>query len=271
MDLFQYLAFLKSERKSGPTQVDHLLLRKFMAYLRQQGYSKATIARKLACLRSFYKFLCREQVMDHNPVAALRTPKLEKKLPTYLEETDIQTLLAAPDSSTLLGQRDKAMLETLYSTGMRVSELVGLNVSDADLFAEVILARGKGRKERLTPLGSFAVKAIKDYLKARELAPEADRFEKQPLFLNRFGKRMNVRSVGRMLQGYLNQAGLSAKASPHTLRHSFATHMLNRGADLRAVQELLGHSSLSTTQIYTHVSTKRLKEVYDRAHPRAKA
>jgi integrase/recombinase XerC len=252
-----------SERLRRVTPVD---LRRFLAILRRAEYSRSTIARKIATLRSFYKFLAREGVTDHNPVKAIRTPRQEKRLPKFLPPADVERLLAAPDGDDLLSLRDAAMLEVLYSTGMRVGELVGLNLEDIDPIGEVVHVRGKGRRERLAPLGSYALRALNRYLDARA---DADVKDDEALFINRHGRRLAARSVRRKLAKYLAQVGLDPSVSPHTLRHSFATHMLERGADLRAVQELLGHRSLSTTQIYTHVTASRLKEIYESAHPRA--
>ena len=241
-------------------------LRGFLAELRRADYSRATIARKIATLRSFYKFLAREGEVRRNPVKVIRTPRQDKRLPKFLDPAEVERLLAAPNGKDILSLRDAAMLEVLYSTGMRVSELVGIDLDDVDPIADVVRVRGKGRRERLAPLGSYAVRALNRYLEARS---QADVRDEQAVFLNRHGGRLNVRSVRRKLAKYLAMAGLDPSASPHTLRHSFATHMLERGADLRAVQELLGHRSLSSTQIYTHVTAGRLKEIYEAAHPRA--
>jgi integrase/recombinase XerC len=247
-------------------RISPLDLRGYLAELKRLDYSRATVARKIATLRSFYKFLARQGEVQHNPVKIIRTPRQEKRLPRFLDPAEVKRLLDAPKGNDFLSIRDAAMLEVLYSTGVRVSELVGLNLEDVDLIAEVARVRGKGKRERLSPLGSFAVRAVHRYLEARAGAPVHDA---EALFINRHGQRLNVRSVRRKLAKYLAQAGLDPHASPHTLRHSFATHMLERGADLRAVQELLGHRSLSTTQIYTHVTASRLKEIYEAAHPRA--
>ncbi|NLX59056.1 MAG: tyrosine recombinase XerC, partial [Phycisphaerae bacterium] len=241
--------------------IDVLTLRRYLAELNEQKYSRATIARKLATLRSFYKHLVRVGELEDSPVRVIRTPKQERRLPKFLDPDEIERLLDAPKGTDLLTLRDKAILETLYSTGMRVSEVCQLNLEDMDSLGEVVRVRGKGKKERLAPLGSYALAAIQRYLRARQGAPDAATFDRKPLFLNRHGRRLNQRSVRRKLAKYLAEAGLDPNVSPHTLRHSFATHMLNRGADLRSVQELLGHSSLSTTQIYTHVTMRRMKDV----------
>lgn len=244
-------------------------IRSFLAFLHEREYSKATAARKLATLRSFYKFCLRRGFIAQNPVAAIRTPKQEKRLPKFLEVEQIQKLLSTPDDSTLLGARDRAMLETLYSTGVRVSELVALNVADVDVAAECLRVRGKGRKERIAPIAPTALVAIKKYLEMRTRDPRNATFDQQPLFVNKHGQRLSTRSVRRKLDKYLITCGLDPSISPHTIRHTFATHMLNNGADLRSVQELLGHQSISTTQVYTHVTTTQLKRDYDNSHPRA--
>ncbi len=249
--------------------VDTAMIRQFLGFLTQQEYSKATVARKLATLRSFYKFCVKRGYRDANPVAPIRTPKQEKRLPKFLEADQVKLLLEAPNGATLLGSRDRAMLETLYSTGIRVSELVGLNIEDVDFLGEAVIVRGKGRKERVTPIGGTALSAIRRYLELRQRDSRSGDFDQQALFVNKHGQRLSTRSVRRKLDKYLIQVGLDPNISPHTLRHTFATHMLNAGADLRSVQELLGHQSISTTQIYTHLTTNRLKEVYDEAHPRA--
>jgi len=249
--------------------VDTTMVRRFLNHLAGHEYSKATVARKLATLRSFYKFCVKRGHVVSNPVAPIRTPKQEKRLPKFLNTEEVAALLAAPDDSDILGARDKAMLETLYSTGIRVSELVGLNLDDVDFLGEALTIRGKGRKERITPIGPTALAAIRKYLELRQKDARATTFNPQALFVNKHGQRLSTRSVRRKLDKYLAQQGLDPSISPHTLRHTFATHMLNAGADLRSVQELLGHQSISTTQIYTHLTTNRLKEVYDQAHPRA--
>jgi integrase/recombinase XerC len=239
-------------------------IRAYLAAMRDRGYSKATTARKLASLRSFYKFLVRRGQLDASPGSVLRTPKQDKRLPKFLDLQQVTALLEAPQADTLLGARDKAVLETIYSSGLRIGELVALNVEDLDEFSEALRIRGKGKKERLVPLGSKAVEAIRAYLEMR-----GGGNRRGALFVNKSGKRLSDRSIRRKLGKYLQKAGIAQRASPHVLRHSFATHMLNAGADLRSIQEMLGHKSLSTTQIYTHLTTQRLKEVYDRTHPMA--
>jgi integrase/recombinase XerC len=249
--------------------VDTESVRAYMAHLNEKEYSKATVARKLATLRSFYKFLVKRNYISSNPVTSVRTPKQEKKLPRFLEYEEVKKLLETPQTNTWLGARDRAIMETLYSTGVRVSELVALNMEDIDFLGEVIHVRGKGKKERIAPIGTSALQTIQHYMEYRnKRAQNNTNFDPKVLFVNKHGKRLSTRSVRRKMDKYLKMAGLDPAISPHTLRHSFATHMLNNGADLRSVQELLGHQSLSTTQVYTHLTTARLKEVYDNAHPR---
>jgi len=235
--------------------------------MRNNGYSKSTMARKLATLRSFYKYLVRIQAVEASPVSVVRTPRQDRRLPKCLDVEQVEALLAAPDPATLLGARDRAILETIYSSGLRIGELVALNVEDLDEFSEALRIRGKGKKERLVPLGGKAVEAIEAYLAMRpgQFTPT----DRGPLFVNKSGRRLSARSIRRKLDKYLLEAQIDTHISPHVLRHSFATHMLNAGADLRSVQEMLGHESLSTTQIYTHLTTRRLQEVYQRAHPLA--
>ncbi len=249
--------------------MDTFKMRSYLAALAEHQYSRATMARKLATLRSFYKFLMRRGHVSANPVAAIRTPKQEKRLPKCLTIDDVRQLLTIPDDGTLLGTRDRAILETLYSTGVRVSELVDLNLEDVDFGGCIIHVRGKGKKERISPVGPGTVEAIQRYLRLRQANPKSGSFDTRALYVNKHGKRLSTRSVRRKLDKYLIAAGLDPSISPHTLRHTFATHMLNNGADLRAVQELLGHQSLSTTQIYTHLTTQRLQEAYQAAHPRS--
>jgi integrase/recombinase XerC len=254
--------------------VDLLLIetqdvQRFLGFLRTREYSKSTTARKLATLRSFFKFCLKRGYVKSNPLSTIRTPKQDKRLPKYLDEHDVRKLLETPDASTMLGCRDRAMLETMYSTGVRVSELVDLNLTDIDFVSEALHVRGKGKKERVTPIAPTALAWIKRYMELRRADPRSQTFNAEAVFVNKHGQRLSTRSVRRKLDKYLALCGLDPAVSPHTLRHSFATHMLNRGADLRAVQELLGHQSLSTTQIYTHVTAARMKQAYDQAHPRA--
>ncbi len=270
-DLLQFDNFLKEEKRSNLESINHLLLRRFLAVLRSKNYSKTTIARKLASIRSFFKFLIREGELVSNPFEMLRTPKQDKKLPHFLSISEVDILLETPDRSTVMGLRDMAIMETLYSTGIRVSELVGLDEGDIDFLAGMIKVQGKGKKERLVPIGTHATKAINEYIDSKSKnskGEETKAGKTEPLFLNKYGGRLTARSVARTLDKYLKMAGINLLTSPHTFRHSFATHLLDKGADLRSVQEMLGHSSLSTTQVYTHITTERLKNVYDKAHPR---
>ena len=270
-DLREFFQFLAEEGKADVHAVDHLLLRKYLARLRARDLARTTISRILSSLRSFYSHLCREGFCDQNPVKAVRAPRMERKLPHFLTPEEVEKLLGAPDRATVAGKRDLAILETLYSTGARVSELVGMNVDDLDFISDLVLVRGKRKKERLCHLGRYAVEALKDYLFVRGVGPDRAGLTHQPLFLNKLNTRLSDRGVRRILDKYILVCGLSSKTSPHTLRHSFATHMLSGGADLRAVQELLGHESLATTQIYTHLPMETLMAVYARSHPRAKA
>ena len=243
--------------------------RAFLAMLNEKAYSPATVARKLATLRSFYKYLIRSGHIESSPLSSVRTPKQEKKLPRFLEYEEVKTLLETPPLDNWLGARDRAILEVLYSTGIRVSELVALNMDDIDFLGEVVHVRGKGKKERIAPISSSALQTIQHYMEFRnKRSQNNENFDIRVLFVNKHGRRLSTRSVRRKMDKYLKIAGLDPNISPHTLRHSFATHMLNNGADLRSVQELLGHQSLSTTQVYTHLTTSKLKEVYDQAHPR---
>ncbi|MBI4598145.1 MAG: tyrosine recombinase XerC [Candidatus Omnitrophica bacterium] len=262
LDLAQFFAFLGHARLHEITPLE---IRRFVAHLGTQQLARRTVARKLSCLRSFFRFVCREGGLEHNPAASIPTPRLDKRLPSFLDEPQMTKLLGAPTTEKWQGWRDRAMLETLYSTGIRASELVGLNVQDLDEISETLIVRGKGKKERLCPIGKTALKVVRSYVAKRPRTPRAP----YALFVSQKGTRLTVRQVDRLLARYVKLSGLPATISPHSLRHSFATHLLDRGADLRSVQELLGHASLSTTQIYTHVTAQRLKKVYDQAHPRA--
>lgn len=245
-------------------------IRAYLALLNKKKYARTTISRRISAMRSFYKFLLREEIVDHNPFIKIRTPKLEKRLPVFLEEFEINELLALPDTKDL-GLRDQAILELLYATGCRVSELVGLKVVDVDLSSQYVLLLGKGNKERIVPIGNACSNAIKRYLEIVRMVIinkyNASLHEK--LFVNNRGGPLTDRSVRRILDKYILQLAMQKKVSPHTIRHTFATHLLDHGADLRAVQELLGHANLSTTQIYTHVTTERITSVYQKNHPRA--
>ncbi|HXF04507.1 MAG TPA: tyrosine recombinase XerC [Blastocatellia bacterium] len=276
LQFYDYLAPMNDRGERRPVdvrQIDNITIREFLSTLYAQKKKKSSIARKLATLRSFFKFLCREQVLDLNPARLVATPKLEKKLPKFLTVEETIRFIEMPDTDTVLGKRDRAILELLYATGMRVSELVNLNLDDVDFKNRSLRVRGKGRKERIIPFGRKALEALEAYLSVRgQLLMEAPEEQREPLalFLNYLGTRITTRSVGRLIDKYAKMcADITPDISPHSLRHSCATHMLNAGADLRAIQELLGHARLTTTQIYTHLSTEKLIEVYDKAHPKA--
>lgn len=253
----------------SPSEVTPIDLRGFVAALHEAGYAKSSVSRKLASMRSFFRFSQREGIVDSNPAKPLRNPRRDRKLPHFLSTDEIGQLLDAPPATQPLGLRDRAILETMYSAGLRVSEAVGVNDADLDFENGLVRVRGKGKRERLAPLGSFAMRAVKRWVKERSLSPKEPKGGTAPVFVNKFGRRLTTRSVGRMLEKHLKHVGLDTRTTPHTLRHSFATHLLDRGADIRSVQELLGHKSLITTQIYTHVSTAGLREAYEKAHPRA--
>ena len=257
-------------REPLPSEITPLDLRGYVSALHEAGYAKTSVSRRLASLRTFFKFAQREGLASSNPAKPLRNPRKDRKLPHFLSSDDIDKLFHAPPATSAMGLRDRAILETMYSSGLRVSECVGINEGDLDLAGGIVRIRGKGRRERLSPVGSFAQKAIQRWLKARKLSPKEKPGALAPIFTNKFGRRLTTRSVARMLEKYLKVTGLDLRTTPHTLRHSFATHLLDRGADIRSVQELLGHKSLVTTQIYTHVSTAGLRAAYERAHPRAK-
>jgi integrase/recombinase XerC len=268
--LTDYLSQTHNGQLPSPGNVTVSDLRGYVAALHESGYAKSSISRHLASLRSFFRFGQREGWTETNPAKPLRNPRKGRTLPHFLSAEDLGRLFDAPPPDEPMGLRDRAILETMYSAGLRVSEVVGLDEGDLDFDAAILRVRGKGRKERLAPVGSYATRAIDLWLKVRTLHPRVPRGPVAPVFTNRFGQRLTTRSVGRMLEKYLKLTGLDRRTTPHSLRHSFATHLLDRGADIRSVQELLGHKSLVTTQIYTHVSTAALREVYERAHPRAK-
>lgn len=271
-DLFSLVEYLSLDEKRAPRpgDVTPLDLRGYISALHEAGYARSTISRRLASLRSFYRYAQREGLADHNPAKPLRNPRRERKLPHFLSTDEIARLLAAPNNREALGLRDRAILETTYSAGLRVSELVAMNDDDLDFSGGLARIRGKGRVERLAPLGSFAIRALQRWFRKRTLATDQRGDQGTPVFVNRFGRRLSSRSVARMLEKYLKVTGLDTRTTPHTLRHSFATHLVDRGADIRSVQELLGHKSLITTQIYTHLSTANLRATYEKAHPRAK-
>ena len=268
--LLEYLRASRHGRVPTPAEITLAELRAYVAAMNNAQYSSATISRRLASLRSFFKFCMREEIVDTNIAKFLRNPRNRRNLPHFLTTEDMKRLLAAPSVTEHAGLRDRAILEVMYSGGLRVSELVGLNDLDVDFEEGILTIRGKGKKERLALLGSYAGEALQEWLAVRNVRPSLKRGTEIPVFTNRFGGRLTTRSVGRMLEKYLKETGLDNRTSPHTLRHSFATHLLDRGADIRSVQELLGHKSLETTQIYTHVSTAVLLAAYEKAHPRAK-
>lgn len=267
-DLRMYEDFLAG-RGTGVTRATVRDMRAFLSKLKVRGLSPSTLARRVAAVRSLYKFLHRQGLVEDNPMRVLRTPRLEQKLPGVLTVEEVERLLAAPDPTTWIGKRDCAILETLYGGGLRASELIALNDDDFDVERGLVRVRGKRKKERLAPLGTFAARAVRQYLRARDARNLPARDESATFVNANWGRRLTTRSIRRLMQHYLNVAGLDPKLGPHSLRHSFATHILSNGADLRSVQELLGHEHLSTTQIYTHLSPTHLKEVYERAHPRA--
>ena len=274
-DLEQFIQFLTADgKRSTPevSQIDHLTIREWLASLHTDHKKKSSIARKLAALRTFFQFLVREGLLEINPAKLVATPKLEKKLPKHLSIEEAIRFIESPDSETDLGKRDRAMLELMYATGVRVAELTTLNIADVDFGNQLVRVTGKRRKQRIVPFGDPAGAAIRSYLEVREKflfnAPVSKRDE-EALFLNYQGTRITTRSVGRMVEKYIRLCAGMHNISPHALRHSFATHLLDSGADLRDIQELLGHARLSTTQVYTHVSMEKLIEVYDRAHPKA--
>ncbi|VAX35104.1 Site-specific tyrosine recombinase XerC [hydrothermal vent metagenome] len=260
IDLNEFLEFIGEDK--ALKDMEHLLLRRFLAHLRGRKYRPRTVSRKLSTLRSFFKFLNREGYIQGNPAVLLISPKVDKTPPKFLTEKEVNALLEAPKIKKKFGRRDQAIFEFLYSAGVKVGELAGLKVGDVDLIGNVAKIKGKGKKERLVPLGNKAIGAIKEYLDHREQRSDF-------LFLNKNGKSLSDRGVRMIIDKYIQSLSLQIKVSPRVFRHSFAMHLLNRGADLRSVQELLGHTSLSTTQIYTHVTTGRLKQIYDKAHPRA--
>jgi integrase/recombinase XerD len=267
-DLRQYSEFLETDDESALDSVSRTTIVNYLLYLQSQGKATATIARRLAALKAFYQFLVREKRIHDDPTANLESPKLEKRLPKVLSVGEVERLLAQPDAGQAAGVRDRAMLELLYATGIRVSELVSLDVSDVNLEMGYIKCSGKGSKERIVPLGSLAIQSCRDYLGVARPRLVRER-EEQALFVNHHGHRLTRQGFWKIVKKYADDAKIEKEITPHTLRHSFATHLLENGADLRSVQEMLGHADISTTQIYTQVTRGRLKEVYAKAHPRA--
>jgi len=269
-EIRQFFDFLKEQGIDSWGGVDRYILRRYLAWLQAEGYVKASITRRISELRSFCRYLVREDVLDANPIRVISSPKVPKRLPDYLDLHQVEALLAAPDATAPQGQRDRAILEVLYASGLRVSELVSLNLSNLDLRRGELRVWGKGAKERLALLGKPACRALTRYIEDGRSKLIKENRATSALFLNRLGSRLSTRSVSNILDKYAKLAGLERRVTPHVIRHTFATHLLDGGADLRTVQELLGHASLSTTQIYTHVSQARAKEVYRKAHPRAR-
>jgi len=274
-DLAQFLHFMQQHNVHGFAAVSYVTVRTYLAGLHERQLAKRSVARKLSALRSFFRFLMQEGAIEANPLQTIRSPKLEKPLPKFLYPDQTMRLLERPDASTSLGQRDRAMFELLYASGIRVGELVGLDLDDVRLDMGMALVDGKGGKERWVPFGEHAAEAIRAYVERgraalleKAKAPAAGASERA-LFLNRDGTRLSDRSVRRILNKYVDELAEFNRISPHTLRHTFATHLLEAGADLRSVQELLGHAHLSTTQVYTHVTKDHLQSIYNRAHPRA--
>lgn len=266
-DLRQFSAYIKS-RNASLGELDRLDILTYLDGIKKQGKSTATVSRSLASIRSFFKFLSHEGKISTDPAAELDSPKVEKKLPSVLSLQDVEALLYKPDNTTPGGIRDRAMFEVLYATGIRVTELVSLTMSDVNLEAGFIKCLGKGNKERIVPLGSVAIKALHTYLTTGRTKLVRSR-EVRSLFVNHHGRQLTRQGFWKLLKKYARESGIDANITPHTLRHSFATHLLENGADLRSVQEMLGHADISTTQIYTHVTKTRLREIYDKAHPRA--
>ena len=262
-DLRELGDFLESRGGKDIKRIDYFLLRKLLSVLTEKKLNKRTLSRKISTMKSFFKFMLREGLIKSNPASSLIYPRLDKPLPNFLTEKEVISILKLPKGNELLALRDRAILEFLYSTGARVSEMVSLKMENVDFVSAIAKVRGKGRKERLLPLGEPALNSLKKYIDKRG--------DNNPsLFINKRGGTLTDRGVRDIIYRYIKKAAIPSKVSPHTFRHSFATHLLNRGADLRSVQELLGHSSISTTQIYTHLTIDSLKNVYQKAHPRAK-
>ena len=266
-DLAEFAAFATARGAFSPQDVRRSTITVYLMTLRRRGRAAATIKRRAASIRAFYRFLLREELLEEDPTLDLAPPRLPRRLPRVLTVEDVERLLATPDRTRPEGNRDRAMLELMYASGLRVSETVGLDLGDVDLAEELVRCVGKGNKERLVPVGTKAVAALRTYLRHARLILAKGRAT-QALFVNRRGHRLTRQGCWKLIRQYARRAGIRKVLTPHVLRHSFATHLLERGADLRAVQEMLGHASVSTTQVYTHVSRARLKEVYAQAHPR---
>ncbi|MFN0087657.1 MAG: tyrosine recombinase XerC [Blastocatellia bacterium] len=277
-DLVQFHDYLAppdakgGRREVDLAEIDHLTIREYMGSLYEQKKQKSSIHRKIASLRTFFRYLCREAVLEVNPAKLVSSPRVERKLPNHLTIEQMIKFIETPEVDSVLGKRDRAMLELMYASGIRVSEMVNLNLQDIDFSNQTVRVKGKGRKERVVPFGEHAKQALREYLGVRgELLVEAEEEKRDPLavFMNYQGTRITTRSVGRMVDKYVKICAEVHHISPHSLRHSFATHLLDAGADLRAIQEMLGHARLSTTQQYTHVSMDKLMQVYDKSHPKA--
>jgi integrase/recombinase XerC len=270
-DLHEFEDFL-NQRKTDFDAVDHIFIRDFLGHLYDRNLKKTSIARKLACLRTFFKFLVREQKLKTSPAELVSTPKLPKKLPTYLAEDEATAVVETPTGDSFKDRRDRAILELLYASGLRVRELAGLNDESLDMAQQLVRVFGKGRKQRIVPFGEFAARALTAYMSERDRLqlnqPEDD--GQIPVFVSVRGRRLDARDVQRLVEKTRRALPSGRRLTAHTLRHSFATHLLERGADLRAIQELLGHSSLATTEKYTHVSLEHLRKEYEKAHPKAK-
>jgi integrase/recombinase XerD len=267
-DLSRFSTALAGQKVDSVTTAD---IRDFLISLREQGLSPASVARSLSSIKSFFKYLCQDKQFKDNPAEILETPKRWRKLPDVLSSEDVDTLLKSPDLESVLGLRDKAMLEVLYASGLRVSELINLKVSQLDMQVGYLRTLGKGSKERIVPIGAMAKKAVEDYIlnsRPALVSSRKDGGKPEELFVTRRGRGMTRQGFWKLLKGYVTQANIRASVSPHTLRHAFATHLLERGADLRSVQQMLGHSDISTTQIYTHILGKRMLEIHQQFHPR---
>lgn len=267
-DLKKYLLFLKEQNVKDFSSTSRTLISQYLLQERNKGLSPSTLSRNLASIRSFYQFLLMEHIIQENPAIELESPKTEKKLPKVLSFQDMEVLLEQPKTKETIGIRDKAMLELLYATGIRVSELVHLNISNLNIKMGFVRCEGKGSKERMIPLGTLAIRSLQEYLQNGR-SRLVKQVEEKALFINQHGKRLTRQGFWKILKKYALKAGISSEITPHTLRHSFATHLLENGADLRSVQEMLGHADISTTQIYTQVTRQKIKEVYNQTHPRA--
>lgn len=267
-DLRQFQSYLQNDHLDFIKDSSRNTIMNYLSNLQTKGRAVSTISRNLAAIKSFYQYLVRERYLEKDPAAHLESPKLEKKLPKILSIVEVEELLKQPNTYLPTGLRDKAMLELLYATGIRVSELISLNISDINLDMGYIKCYGKGAKERIVPLGSIAAKCVQEYI-SKGRSKLVRTYEEPALFVNHHGNRLTRQGFWKIIKKYAQEANINREITPHTLRHSFATHLLENGADLRSVQEMLGHADISTTQIYTHVTKNRLKEVYDKTHPRA--